>query len=123
MPETRRRFDPEFRSGAVRIAIETGKPIAVVARDLGIHAGTLGNWVKAERHQAVNVEGGRLADVRAHLVGGGDGADASRNVWRVGAVVVRGLLDDDCVGQLHRELPRRPACLEMLSLVALGTAF
>ncbi len=49
MPEVRRRYDPEFKSGAVRIVLETGKPIARVARGLGIHAGTLGNWMKEER--------------------------------------------------------------------------
>jgi hypothetical protein len=35
MPKTRRRYDSEFREGAVRIVRETGKPIAQVARDLG----------------------------------------------------------------------------------------
>ncbi len=28
---------------------ETGKPVAQVARDLGINEGTLGNWVARER--------------------------------------------------------------------------
>jgi transposase len=39
------RFDPEFRAGAVRTAKETGKPVAQVARDLGINPCTLHNWM------------------------------------------------------------------------------
>jgi transposase len=38
--ETRRRFDPEVRAGALRIVRETKKLIAAVARHLGIHEGT-----------------------------------------------------------------------------------
>ena len=41
MAETRRKFDRDFREGAVRLVRETGKPIAQVARDLG---STLGPW-------------------------------------------------------------------------------
>src|SRR5215213_3288961 len=49
MPEIRKKYDREFREGAVRIVEETGKPIAQVARDLGVNEGTLGNWVQRAR--------------------------------------------------------------------------
>jgi transposase-like protein len=39
----------EFRERAVRNVRETGKPIDVVAPELGINAGTLSYWVKKDR--------------------------------------------------------------------------
>ena len=44
-----RKFDEDFKQGAVQLVVETGKPIAQVARDLGINEGTLGNWCAQER--------------------------------------------------------------------------
>ena len=66
MAETRRKFDQDFKEGAVRLVRETGKPIAQVAKDLGINAGTLANWVNADRRR--RGDGSELGeDERAEL--------------------------------------------------------
>ena len=67
MAETRRRFDREFREGAVRIVRETGKPTAQVARDLGINEGTLGNWVNQDKRARGEAAGALSEDERAEL--------------------------------------------------------
>jgi len=65
--ETRRKFDQDFRDGAVRIVRETGKPIAQVARDLGVNEGTLGNWVAQDRRRRENGDGRLGEDERTEL--------------------------------------------------------
>jgi transposase len=67
MAETRRKFDQDFKEGAVRLVRETGKPIAQVARELGIHDATLGNWVNADRRRRENDAGVLGEDERAEL--------------------------------------------------------
>jgi transposase-like protein len=68
MGETRGKFDRDFREDAVRLVRETGRPIALVARDLGISEGTLGNWVNADRRRRDGGEGQLSEDERAELV-------------------------------------------------------
>ena len=67
MSEIRRKFDPEFREGAVRIVRETRKPIAQVARELGINEGTLGNWCARERRRQANGDAAVSESERAEL--------------------------------------------------------
>lgn len=68
MAETRRRFDPEFRAGAVRIVQETEKPVAQVARDLGINEGTLANWVNKDIERWLSSNGGVSESEREELL-------------------------------------------------------
>jgi transposase len=70
MAETRRKFDQDFRDGAVRIVRETRKPIAHVARDLGVNEGTLGNWVAkdAEARSRSGKDGALSESERAELM-------------------------------------------------------
>jgi len=44
-----RKFTQEYRDEAVKLVIESSRPTAEVARELGINEGTLGNWVNRYR--------------------------------------------------------------------------
>jgi transposase len=65
MPDSRRKFDPEFREDAVRIVRETGKPIAQIARDLGVHPATLGTGLRRTMPNTTARRGFRLAMPRS----------------------------------------------------------
>jgi transposase-like protein len=47
----------------LRIVRETGKPIAQVARDLGINEGTLGHWYAQDRAEREGASGLSVEDV------------------------------------------------------------
>jgi transposase len=43
------KYSPEFKEEAVRMVIDSSRPIADVAREISVHDGTLGNWVSKYR--------------------------------------------------------------------------
>jgi transposase-like protein len=79
------------------MVIETGKPIAEVARDLGIHDGTLGNWVNTWRRAHPDpdepltpVEHARVTELEDEIRPAADGErvpERSRGLLRTDAPV------------------------------------
>ena len=67
MSAERSRYSPEFKDEAVRFVIESGRPIAQVARELKIHDGTLGNWVARYRDEHPVSESPLTVSERARL--------------------------------------------------------
>ncbi len=65
MSRPRRIFDRGFCDGVVRVVEEAGRPVAEVARELGVCEGTLGDWVRRDRAERA---GGLTAGERAELV-------------------------------------------------------
>ena len=62
-----RKFTPEFREEAARMVVETSRPIADVARELGINETSLGNWVRAYREEHAGDEPPLQLSERARL--------------------------------------------------------
>ena len=62
-----RKFSPEFREEAARMVVETSRPIADVARELGVNETSLGNWVRAYRENHAGDEPPLQVSERARL--------------------------------------------------------
>ena len=62
-----RKFTPEFRDEAAKMVVETSRPIAEVARELGINETSLGNWVRAYREKHAGDEPPLQVSERARL--------------------------------------------------------
>jgi transposase len=61
------RYSPEFREAAVKEVIESSRPVAEVARELGLVDQTLSNWVKKYRQTHVVTEPELSIPERARL--------------------------------------------------------
>jgi transposase len=64
---SQRRYTPEFKQEAARLVVESGRPIAQVARELGISDQTLGPWVQKYRRDHEMDELPTILDDRTRL--------------------------------------------------------
>jgi len=60
-------FSPEYKDEAVKMVIESSRPVARVAKELGINEGTLGNWVAVYRREHEGEEPPLTVTERARL--------------------------------------------------------
>ena len=67
MARAKKNFTPQYRDEAVKMVIETSRPIAEVARELGINEGTLGNWCRLYRQAHAGEEPPLTISDRARL--------------------------------------------------------
>jgi len=67
LPGKYKTYSPEFREEAARMAVETSRAIADVARELGISETSLGNWVRVYREKHAGEEPPLQLSERARL--------------------------------------------------------
>ena len=69
MASSSRRYSREMRERAVRLVLESGRPVAVVAADLGVGAESLRTWVRQARADAGGDAARLSSPERDELVG------------------------------------------------------
>jgi len=67
MSGKRKKYTPEFREQAARLVIETGRPVAHVAAEIGVGEQLLGRWVRQARDDGGDNGAVLDADERAEL--------------------------------------------------------
>jgi len=62
------KYNAEFRASAVKLALESGQPVAHIARDLGVNAATLYYWVnnhsKSNQSIMANYQENHLEEIK-----------------------------------------------------------
>ena len=67
MASNRKQYSAEFKHEAVKLVIETSRPAAQVAREIGVNEGTLTNWVNRYRREHADDEPELSLPERARL--------------------------------------------------------
>ena len=67
MGQARKKYTQEYKDEAVELVISSGRPIAEIARNLGINEGTLANWVNMAKKSGKLKEKPLDTDERARL--------------------------------------------------------
>ena len=67
MGQARKKYTQEYKDEAVELVISSGRPIAEIARNLGINEGTLANWVNTAKKSGKLKEKPLDTDERARL--------------------------------------------------------
>jgi transposase len=65
--QARKKYTQEYKDEAVELVISSGRPIAEIARNLGINEGTLANWVNTAKKSGKLKEKPLDTDERARL--------------------------------------------------------
>jgi len=65
--QARKKYTQAYRDEAVELVLSSGRPIAEIARDLGINEATLGNWVHRSKNSGKSEEKPLGIDERAEL--------------------------------------------------------
>ena len=67
MSGKRKSYTPAYRREAAHLVIDTGRPIAHVAKEIGVGEQLLGRWVAQERAKMTHVPAALDIDGRAEL--------------------------------------------------------
>ena len=67
MGAARKKYTQEYKAEAVELVVSSGRPVAEIARDLGLNEGTLGNWVNAAKRSGSIKDKPLTIDERAYM--------------------------------------------------------
>ena len=67
MGQARKKYTQAYKDEAVELVVSSGRPVAEIARDLGINETTLGNWVNRAKQSGKVKDKPLDTDERARL--------------------------------------------------------